>query len=65
MSTQEKMQKYIDNTKIRNRVRYSMPLSEAMAMRQIGKDDVFQALTLAFEYGMAKGYRAAKKEDIA
>lgn len=63
MSTEEKMDAYIQKTKMRNTTRYELNLGEIQVMRNIllsGK--MVEALKLAFNYGRAKGYRMAKRE---
>ena len=62
MSEQEKIRRYAHNTKIKeyDRYRYCMRLDELRALYEYSKDDVCGALCLAFDFGMAKGYRAAK-----
>lgn len=62
MSVLQKIQSYISQTTIKNSKRYGMNMSELLAMRETAGDDLSSALCLAFDYGMAKGYRAAKKE---
>lgn len=62
MSALQKIKSYVDRTKIKNGKRYGMDTSELLAMRDTAESDLSGALCLAFEYGMAKGYRAAKKE---
>lgn len=63
MSNKEKMLRYIERTNLGNTHRYQMVLSEIQALYCIirtGK--IFEALELAFDYGMAKGYRMAKNQ---
>lgn len=60
MSEIEKIQRYIENTKIKNRGMYCMRYCEAAGLHTFSRTDLFGALCLAFDYGMAKGYRAAK-----
>lgn len=62
MSEQKKMQLYFQRTKIKNYDRYCLRLKEALALYELSKTDVYEALVLAFEFGMAKGYRARKNE---
>lgn len=59
--TLEKMQQYIQQTGMDCTIkRYSMQLNELFAMLRM--DDTGMALTVAYDYGRAKGYRAAKAE---
>lgn len=59
--TIEKMKRYIDRTKIENADRYGIVLLEVQALIGMLSGDKFAAITLAFNYGMAKGCRAAKR----
>lgn len=61
MTEIEKMQKYIERTKmaIPQDGPYQMNMSEAFA---VSKMSPLEAITFAFHYGQAKGYRAAKAE---
>ena len=59
MSEIEKMKKYIANTpSVGNR--YCAGTKELLSLMK--NLDEFEAIALAFEYGQAKGYRAAKAE---
>lgn len=58
MSELERMQKYIDNTKLPDLSNYQMGLSEMMGLKEI--DDTFAQVIMAFELGLAKGWRAHK-----
>lgn len=63
----EKMQKYIERAKmdIKNPLQYSMNMREAFdlaKMAQTGSGLSIEAISMAFNYGQAKGYRAAKAE---
>ncbi len=62
MSEIEKMKRYIERAKINEQIqdRYGMKLDELRALAKIGIP--FNIAALAFEYGQAKGYRAAKAE---
>lgn len=67
MSEIEKIQQYIRKTKISPDAvgRYCMTWEAMDALYNKAIKDAskaFSALTLAFDYGMAKGYRAAKAE---
>lgn len=60
MSEIEKMERYIERTNAPDMSRYELDLLETRALRQ--EPDQTDALYLAFLYGRAKGYRAAKAE---
>lgn len=61
MSAIEKIEKYIENTgKISGS--YSMRMCETYEMIRMASETPVEALLLAFQYGQAKGYRAAKAE---
>lgn len=63
MSELERIQRYIEQTAVKNSGRYNIGLSEAMAIRLLaGSGKTMDAISLAFDFGRAKGYRAAKKE---
>lgn len=67
MSEIEKMKRYIERTRmnIENPLQYAMNLSEAfeLAKQAIDCGDLpVEMISLAFNYGQAKGYRAAKAE---
>lgn len=66
MTEIEKMQRYIKRTKMKETspASYAMNYSEAaeLAQKARGKDYPVDVISLAFNYGKAKGYRAAKAE---
>ena len=65
MTEIEKMQKYIERTKLEDGGRYKIGLHEAYALarRAHNLDSLpIEIIDLAFSYGKAKGYRAAKAE---
>lgn len=65
MSEIEKMQKYIERTKMENGHLYQMNMREAFdlaKMAQTGSSFSIEAISMAFNYGQAKGYRAAQAE---
>ena len=64
MTEIEKMKKYIERTKIREKptTPYTMCTNEMNAVYQEMQSNPFNAICLLFEYGKAKGYRAAKAE---
>ena len=70
MSEIEKMKRYIERTKMNDRLDslYRMNLAESceLTMQADASSDLsFNAICLAFNYGKAKGYRAAKAEGRA
>ena len=65
MSTEEeKIRKYALKTKIKNYDRYSLRYMEACALYELLQTNAFDAICLAFDFGMAKGYRARKREEM-
>ena len=58
--TLEKIQQYIQRTPGSNNHKYALNLMEWFSMRQIDSD--WSSIVTAFNYGRAKGYRAAKAE---
>lgn len=65
MSEIEKMKRYIELTKmnIKNPLQYAMNMREAIELAEMAKTSglfPIDAISLAFDYGQAKGYRAAK-----
>ena len=64
MSEIEKIKRYIERTKLPSdpKCKYCFCLSEMNAIHKAMKMDEFGAICLLFEYGKAKGYRAAKAE---
>lgn len=67
MSEIEKMKQYIERTKmnIKNPLQYAMNMREAFElahMAGVGDALSIKAISMAFNYGQAKGYRAAKAE---
>lgn len=56
----EEMKHYIDRTPIENRDRYDMRMRDLNTLRDLFSKDPFRAISLAFAFGRAKGYRAAK-----
>ena len=62
----EKMQRYIELTwhgKSALETRYSMSLSEVKELADMARESPCHALSLAFDYGMTKGYRARKAQE--
>ena len=65
MTEIEKMKRYIERTNLDDGGRYKIGLHEAFELaRQAYKlnDLPIEIISLAFNYGKAKGYRAVKKE---
>lgn len=64
MSEIEKLQRYIDRTNgaFPRGTPYQMNINEMFALAHMAAENVTEAICLAFDYGRAKGYRAAKKE---
>lgn len=64
MSEIEKIKRYIALTgiKVHGQDRYAMNMREVRELMRSGEERPFDAIDLAFEYGKAKGYRAAKAE---
>ncbi len=64
MSEIEKMKRYIERTKMGRdpKDNYCFCLGEMEEVRKYAQSDMFGALCFLFEYGKAKGYRAAKAE---
>lgn len=59
MTTLEKVKKYIRDTKVPEPVayRYVLRVDEAESFAKL---DIYDGMALAFAYGRAKGYRAAR-----
>lgn len=64
MSEIEKIRKYISNTQMDPNERFYMSMLEAFELAHKAQmDDLpIEVCNLAFKYGKAKGYRAAKAE---
>lgn len=61
MSEIERIQRYIDQTGVK-RAEYNMSFKEAVEMTRMAANDPLDTIAMAFNYGKAKGYRAAKAE---
>ena len=59
MTELERIERYISKTIQNSTDRYDMKFSECI---ELAKQDSLDAVHLAFRYGKAKGYRAAKAE---
>lgn len=65
MTEIEKMQRYIERTKLDKNDKFCMGYCEAVELgrkMKEGDDSMLEAIGLIFDYGKAKGYRAAKAE---
>lgn len=60
--TLQDLKSYCERTKIpkKTQFNYSMCCSELHALYALQRIDAYKAICLAFDYGRAKGYRAAK-----
>ena len=62
MNIIERISAYIQKTKMGNLDRYEMDMDELLFLkRECNRGDSIDALILAFDYGRAKGYRAARR----
>lgn len=56
----EKINKYIERTQMgKESSRYIMSFGDLKLFKELSKEDCCAAIILAFQYGRAKGYRAA------
>ncbi len=62
MDSIQRIQKYISAEKGALNANCQMSISECRDLMLYSREDTGKALCLAFDYGMAKGYRAAKSE---
>lgn len=60
MSEIKKIEKYVDKHGVPRNKRYDISMKEAIAISR--EMSAIEAVSLAFVYGRAKGYRAAKAE---
>lgn len=68
MSEIEKMRRYIERTKMKKADRFYLDMAEAFELARQARDSsgvTLEVIALAFNYGKAKGYRAAKAEGRA
>ena len=56
------IQPYINHTGMKNADAYCMRVGELRALYSLAERDPYTAFCLAFAFGQAKGYRAAKAE---
>lgn len=61
MSEIEKIRRYIDRTGAK-RAGYDMDFKEAVEMARMAANAPIDTIVMAFNYGRAKGYRAANAE---
>lgn len=64
MTEIERIEKYIAKTKF-DSTHYELLLNETLDVMKMAAEKPIEAIWLAFNYGRAKGYRAAKKEVTA
>lgn len=62
MDTIQTIVAYIRREKIRNANRYQIDFHELVALKEMEYIRPYEALCIAYDYGRAKGYRAAKAE---
>ena len=65
MSELERIQRYIARTGMNKNGKCCLMLQDTVALLHKGlasEDDLFETILLAFDYGRAKGYRAARRE---
>ena len=65
MSKIEKMKWYIERTSMKKAENYYLVYGEAVELYHSARDNydaLLEVIALAFDYGKAKGYRAAKAE---
>ena len=56
----EKINKYIERTQMgKESSRYVMSFGDLKLFKELSKKDCYAAISLAFQYGRARGYRAA------
>ena len=62
MTEIEKMKRYIERTPMKKADNYCLVYGEAVELLHAATDTngMFEIIALAFDYGKAKGYRAAK-----
>lgn len=66
MSVIDKINRYIESTRIASAKKCDLVVGEMQAIREIiRRGDTIGAVSLAFDYGVAKGYRLAKREVLS
>lgn len=61
----EKMERYIAVRKLRRQSRYQLRLEELRVLKELSGESTVAALCLAFDYGRAKGWQAARAEEAS
>lgn len=51
---------YVDRTEVKNDIQMLPTTKELLALGQFAEDGLYDAILLAFAYGRAKGWQAAK-----
>lgn len=54
------IRRYVDSVKVQNTTQSLPTTKELLALGQFAGDDLYDAILLAFAYGRAKGWQAAK-----
>lgn len=62
MTEIERINRYIERTKVPRLDHYELGIVDAKAIKAIAMGDMLDAVYAAFLYGRAKGYRAAMSE---
>lgn len=62
MNELEHINRYIERTKLGRLSAYQLRIQEGLALADAARVSPADMICLAFEYGMAKGYRAARAE---
>ena len=64
MTKIEQMERYIQLTPMESFDRYEMMMDELFELYELASSHLtYEAFSLAFRFGRAKGYRAAKREE--
>ena len=59
----DKIEQYISSRKIYNRSCYQLTLEELRVLNDLSGESAVAALCLAYDYGRAKGWQAARAEE--
>lgn len=62
MTSLQTIEKYIARTNLPQNSRFEASFGDICEIREKARENVYDALFLALEYGRAKGYRMAKAE---